>query len=67
MERVFLVPVDDVPENRGCLRWERAKNKQSHKIRWAQPYLLPVEPAQLVVGLEVLERVSSAGASGPPS
>jgi hypothetical protein len=67
VRRVFLVPVEDVTENRGCLRWDRTKNSQSRKIRRADPYALPVDPVQLVVGLEVLERVSSAGASEPPS
>lgn len=67
LQRVFLVPVGDVPESRGCLRWEPAKNSQSRKIRWADRYVLPIEPVQLVVGLEVLDRVSSAGASGLPS
>lgn len=67
VRRVFLVPVEDVTENQGCLRWERAKNSQSRKIRWADRYVLPIEPVQLVVGLEVLERVSSASNSGPPS
>jgi hypothetical protein len=67
IRRVFLVPVDDVTETVGCLRWERAKNSQSRKIRWADPYVLPVEPVQLVVGLEVLDRVCSAGIGGAPS
>ena len=67
VQRVFLVPVEDVKEHLGCLRWEGAKNRQSRKIRWADPYVLPVDPVQLVVGLEVLQRVSSAGACGPPS
>lgn len=67
VQRVFLVPVGDVTERVGCLRWERAKNSQSRKIRWADRYVLPVAPVQLVVGLEVLERVSSADISGPPS
>lgn len=66
VQRVFLVPVEDVTENQGCLRWARAKNSQSRKIRWADRYVLPIEPVQLVVGLEVLDRVSSAGASAPP-
>lgn len=66
VQRVFLVPVGDVTETVGCLRWERAKNRQNRKIRWADPYVLPVDPVQLVVGLEVLDRVSSAGAGGPP-
>lgn len=66
VQRVFLVPVGDVTERLGCLRWERAKNSQSRKIRWADPYVLPVDPVQLVVGLEVVGRVSSAGANGPP-
>jgi hypothetical protein len=67
VRRVFLVPVADVTETVGCLRWERARNSQSRKIRWADRYVLPVEPVQLVVGLEVLERVSSANVGGPPS
>ncbi|HEY1978381.1 MAG TPA: group I intron-associated PD-(D/E)XK endonuclease [Candidatus Baltobacteraceae bacterium] len=67
VQRVFLVPVEDVTENQGCLRWERTKNSQSRKIRWADRYVLPIEPVQLVVGLEVVGRVCSAGATGPPS
>jgi PD-(D/E)XK endonuclease len=67
VRHVFLVPVGDVTERVGCLRWERAKNGQNRKIRWADPYVLPVEPVQLVVGLEVLERVSFANVGAPPS
>ncbi|MBV8284634.1 MAG: hypothetical protein JO175_08290, partial [Candidatus Eremiobacteraeota bacterium] len=49
VERVFLVPVEAVTERVGCLRWERTKNSQHRKIRLADPYVLPVEPIQLVV------------------
>ncbi|HZZ00543.1 MAG TPA: group I intron-associated PD-(D/E)XK endonuclease [Candidatus Baltobacteraceae bacterium] len=67
VQRVFLVPVEDVTERLGCLRWERTKNRQKRKIRLADPYVLPEAPVQLVVGLEVLKRVSSAGVAAPPS
>jgi len=66
VQRVFLVPVSDVTEHVGCLRWDRTKNAQSRKIRWADPYVVPVEPVQLLVGLETLPVVSTAGAQ-PPS
>jgi hypothetical protein len=62
VERVFLVPVDEVTKTLGCLRWEPTKNKQHRKIRWAHAYMLPIPPEQLVVGLEVVEGVCSAGA-----
>ena len=61
VQRVFLVPVRDVSQA-GCLRWERTKNAQSRKIRWADAYVVPIEPAQLVVGLETVPGVSMAGA-----
>jgi hypothetical protein len=37
-ERVFMVPVRDVKQSAGVLRWEPARNGQSKKIRWAHPY-----------------------------
>src|SRR5579862_9027925 len=58
VERVLLVPVDDVTITQGCLRWVQSKNNQHRKVRWAHPYVLPIPPEQLTVGLEIVEGVS---------
>ena len=65
VEGVFLVPVGDVTTTVGSLRWEPTKNKQRRKVRWAQPYLLPVPPEQLIVGVELVGGVSSASPEAP--
>lgn len=62
VERVFLVPVDDVTRTQGCLRWDCTKNNQGRRIRWAAPYAVPVLPEQLSVGLDPTEGVFPAGA-----
>lgn len=47
--RIFLVPVDDVTPNSGSLRWLPSKNAQGKKIRWAAPYLVPVDATPIGV------------------
>jgi hypothetical protein len=64
VEQVFLVPVDHVTRTQGCLRWEKTKNQQRRKIRWANRYRLPIPSQELLVGLE---EVGSVSASAPPS
>jgi hypothetical protein len=40
LDRVFLVPVDDVPIREGFLRLEPARNGQQKRLRWARDYVL---------------------------
>jgi hypothetical protein len=40
LDRVFLVPVDDVPIRDGFLRLEPARNGQQKGVRWARDYIL---------------------------
>lgn len=39
-DKVYLVPVDDVPIGEAVLRLTVPKNDQQSRIRWAQPYEL---------------------------
>jgi hypothetical protein len=39
-DRVYLVPVDDVPTREGMLRIEPTLNNQAKKVRWAHEYEL---------------------------
>jgi hypothetical protein len=38
LDKVYIVPVDDIGIREGSLRIEPSKNKQSQKIRWAKDY-----------------------------
>ncbi len=41
LDRVYLVPVDDVPMKSAALRVTPARNNQAKGIRWARDYELP--------------------------
>ncbi len=38
-ERVYIVPIEDVPTRAARLRVEPTRSNQSRGIRWAEPYL----------------------------
>lgn len=40
LDRVYLVPVAEMPSRKGFLRLSPAKNGQQHGVRWANDYLL---------------------------
>ena len=40
-DRIYAVPVDDVPPNDGWLRVDPTENGQVKGIRWARDYELP--------------------------
>jgi hypothetical protein len=40
LERVYLVPIEDVPTRYAALRIEPTLNGQSDRVRWADQYLL---------------------------
>lgn len=45
LERVYLVPVDEVGKTRAHLRIEPTKNNQEKNVRWARDYELSMGPA----------------------
>jgi hypothetical protein len=48
LDKVYLVPVEEVGINQGSLRVESTKNNQVRKIRWARDYEVPAGLAQSV-------------------
>ncbi|MDQ4132107.1 MAG: group I intron-associated PD-(D/E)XK endonuclease [Actinomycetota bacterium] len=40
LDKVFLVPIGDVPSRYCFLRLDSAKNSQTRRVRWARDYLL---------------------------
>ena len=48
LDKVYLVPVDDVGTRDGCIRVEPTRNNQARKIRWAGQYELDAGLAQSV-------------------
>lgn len=47
IDKIYLVPVEGTSEREGRLGVEAARNNQSRRVRWAQPYeLAPGDVAQ---------------------
>jgi hypothetical protein len=40
-DRIYAVPVEDVPQTDGWLRVKPTRNGQSERVRWARDYELP--------------------------
>lgn len=40
-DRVYMVPVDEVPTTAMFLRVEKPRNQQRKRVRWAEDYALP--------------------------
>jgi hypothetical protein len=40
-DRVFVIPVDEVPATGMYLRVDATRNRQSKRVRWAKDYELP--------------------------
>jgi hypothetical protein len=67
LSSVYLIPIADTAPLSGTMRVHATKNGQYSNVRWAQPYLISVEPIpKLVVGLKAVDVVTDSG-SEPPS
>ncbi|MBV9700763.1 MAG: hypothetical protein JO078_11650 [Candidatus Eremiobacteraeota bacterium] len=58
---VYLIPLSDTAPSSGSLRVHATKNGQNSHVRWAEPYLISVEPVlDLVVGAQVVDAVAGS-------
>jgi hypothetical protein len=65
LSSVYLIPIAATARLSGTMRVHPTRNGQSSQVRWAQPYLISVEPIPQVVGASALDGVSLQDPSVP--
>jgi hypothetical protein len=66
LNSVYLIPIDHTAKLSGSLRVRATKNGQYSQVRWAQPYLISVEPVpDVVVGAAALDGVTESSSWMP--
>ena len=65
-ERVYLIPVGDLPVGIGCLRTDPPRNGQRTRIQWAKPYEIGAV-AQLGARLDGIQEVTGSTPVGSTS